>query len=298
MQDNDINLAKKDPQTAEEILLNDLKYDGDSKTLFIQENSDILLINVISHKLSSEYIEELHISFMNDLYYCDLSFLENIPYIKRLYITATTRRGNVENFESIKFLNSLEHLVLSYLNVDDISPLDSLKNLKVLLLGTLEQLDNISTLANLKKVTDITSIYNLDKLESLDISRSDNMKKINIIFENLMSLKILRLSDITQDELNNLVNLKQLRELYISGSKFNNIRPLLDLPNLVFIKFNSISIDIVPLVQLILPLIESSSLKKIYIDFETDERKNEFYKNIGNIFYENDIYIDEPGDYR
>jgi Leucine-rich repeat (LRR) protein len=211
----------------------------------------------------------------------DLEFLEKYSYAKAISLNMP----NLEDIEPLTIFDNIEVLFINSRNLIDISPIVNIKNL---LAFGLDQCHNI---------IDLSPIENLNNLKHLTITNCDKIESIYPI-SNLVNLREL-VTDIiiTNEDLNYIVNLKGLEYLVIQTPFFDNVSPLLKLPNLMYLQLGSIfkmglTIDIIPLAA-------SSSLKIIWVNFFSSytEYRN-FLDNAGSIFRQNDIEVLELFDRR
>jgi hypothetical protein len=271
----------------------------DRKKLYIKSEKDINFIKNIPDGFISEYIEEIYVP-LDQGWDLNLSFIEQFTKLKSLFISGDHFRNNILKFDSLKHLNDLEELILKNLNISDISPIADLGNLTELVLNRIDKINDISSIAYLTNLThlwlieltqinDISFLSKLKNLKGLVINDCDNIENIHIILE-LENLESLRLDDISQDFLNGIVKLKKLKELTIDMATFDDVSPLLLLPDLIYIDFRYFPYD---KISLITPLATSNSLKKFYINIGSSEKLNDFFKNEGKIFAQNGIEIIE-----
>jgi Leucine-rich repeat (LRR) protein len=273
----------------------------DSKKLLIKSEKDINFIENIPDGFISEYIEEITVLFLDQGWDLNLSFIERFPKLKRLSIFGDRFRNNILKFDSLKYLNDLEYLTLHNLNISDISPIADLGNLTELVLKRINKINDISSIAYLTNLTrlwlieltqinDISFLSKLKNLKDLEIIACGNIENIHIILE-LENLESLRLDIISQDFLNGIVKLKKLKKLTMHMATFDDVSPLLLLPDLFYIYFSYFPYD---KISLLTPLATSNSLKKITIDNGSFEKLNDFLKNEGKIFAQNGIKIFGP----
>jgi Leucine-rich repeat (LRR) protein len=287
------------------------------------------LVNVFSQDELSELIEEIDINFYAlGIEEPDLMFLEYFPQLKRLKIGGESIEN--ANIEGLKYLQNLEELHISHMNVSDISPIANLDSLKFLRLYGLLEIRDLSPIENLISletlylwdlisINDISAISNLKCLKYLDITNImssyytwDSIENFNPIFElinlehlevgldrkgndiknivKLKNLEYLYISIYNQAELNIISDLPQLKELQIRSGNFNDVTPLLKLNKLENIDFNWGSF------YDIMPLAASKSLKYIRMDFGP-EKWGEFLNNGDELFEKNDIGV-YPYDWR
>jgi hypothetical protein len=225
--------------------------------------------------------------------------IDNLDFIKGFYNLKELRIGqknNLKNIEPIKYIYNLETLTLYDLQQVDLSPISSLNNLKKLILCQSEI--DISPISNLKNIEylflqeniieNMNLIYDLIGLKTLRFYKQDNFDLTYIEkLKYLESLEIHLNKEIDFNDLSKLNNLKELIIHFIYPFEYyiNDVSPLLKLNNLekiLFCNFSSVNI---------MPLAESSSLKYIYIPFNSLLEYNDFLDNGGDLFIENGIKI-------
>jgi hypothetical protein len=208
-------------------------------------------------------------------------------------------------------LTELEELsIQANLHITDISPIGSLVNLKKLILADFKgNIEAVSSLVNLEYLSlSYNDVYYkelvpLQRLEVLDISNPNGGRWDISYIAQLYSLKDLRISGgnlVNIERLKNLVNLenlylgniivssginiswithlKMLRSFELRTDYINDIKPLLELPNLVAVDLYQ------TVVRDISPLLESKTIK-IITGFVTEKEYD------GSLFWERGIQI-------
>jgi Leucine-rich repeat (LRR) protein len=182
----------------------------------------------------------------------------------------------IENYFETLDINITE-LYISQLDITDISPITKFQNLERL------------TIRNLRRIENFDPIFDLIGLKRLVIIFQPLFALTNI--GKLVNLEYLEFDfsfRITKDDLITLTNLKQLKELIIDWPDFDDISPLLELPNLERLTLGCTK-DYK--VINIMPLLESNSLWHIEVDFITWGNYLYFENNEKKIFEERGIYV-------
>jgi hypothetical protein len=172
-----------------------------------------------------------------------------------------------KGIENIKNLKKLTELALTGYSVDKLSFLNDLKNLKRLYIGfgTSKNLDTISQLENLeeldilwvKQLTNINAISNLTNLIKLKIEDEKQIKSLPNLSQ-LKKLKNIRLMNLSSlEDISSLTN-SNVEEFIITGPNKN--------------------------ADILIPIIKSNCLKKIYTYFYLKKEQTKAEQLLGSKF--------------
>ena len=218
---------------------------------------------------------------MNDISY----FIKHQPTVRSLRLIG----GTFTDITPLTQLNYLEELEITLNNyITDISPIASLVNLKKLTLGLdyLESIESLSSLINLNYLClyyndsyykELVPLQNIDILKlygnkdgGIDvcyISELLTLRELSITpkgfihniekLSNLNNLEELTILGVVDIDLSWVIKLQKLRTIAINNGNIDNIRPLLELPNLIKVDLSYSEVND------IMPLLESNSIKII-----------------------------------
>jgi len=227
----------------------------------------------------------------------DLSFLENFSQLRDLSIGENVTIENLDFFRYLQNLEFLYIPGYKTLDFSPISNLINLRSVEVsgneiINAEAILELPNLESawLWSLSEITinfmdaplssklevlslssptiDVSNIGMLPNLNSLRIVSSDIAGFANWENPRLESLHIIGLQSSLGDRLSShrvslkldeMVNLYLLNYLFIEVFDIEDVSPLLELPNLVSVRFNSSYVDI-------MPLLESKTIRSITVD--------------------------------
>lgn len=239
-------------------------------------NANIAKDRAKDEKVTKEDIKK--VTKLQYLYQVDdltgLEFAENLNYldIDKAYY------NNIEDFDVLKELKSLETLYLNNFDIKDLSFLSEITSLKDLSIGNmageeleisdispiknlvnLERLtisdygvEDISDLANLtklnnlildsNKINNIDALSDLKELTYLDLNYNKNIENIEALKE-LEKLEKLNLCDNKIENISSLSKLTKLKELNFKNNNISDIEVLSDLTSLEILYLNANNID-------------------------------------------------------
>ena len=231
-------------------------------------------------------LELLHISSGREEN-VDLYFLRYIHNIENLWLDVnfTTIDGTLlQHFEYLKRLTLGGTTVVNLIRILELPNLESL-SLRVNFRGDPIIIENISTESRLKFLdifageVDLEYIRNFQQLNHLRL-HSSHVTNLHMLDNTELETLVLELFIDHREKINMeaFQKLNQLRNLIIIGFDIYDVRPLLSLPNLVFLMLRFNEVDI-------MPLTESETLRAIDIS-------SDIYQNIqADIFTEQGIMI-------
>jgi hypothetical protein len=237
----------------------------------------------------------------------DLSFLENIQQIKSLEITFSNKAVNLVPLKYLTELEELQLFYLLGYDISPIGNLSSLKHLTLICqnrsrvlnidpIGKLTHLESLflrTTYKDLIFISDSDIFANLSKLEHLTLMTDGEidltyigilpkLKSLHIELNNATdSILLLKNPELTnlrlyggfyaEEELDKnhklnfdwLLNLNSLNVLVVAGFYIDDVRPLLKLSNLKGIEISGFTNT-----DIFLPLIDSDSIKSIFLEEE------------------------------
>jgi Leucine-rich repeat (LRR) protein len=164
--------------------------------------------------------------------YSALGKLNNLSY---LYCSGSSGTRNDFNkmVNALKSCNNIKSIVLSNMNINDISEISNLTNLTSLSLKSnkIEEIEGLSSLSNLtslnlsgNKIEKIEGLNSLSNLTSLDLS-SNKIETIENL-GNLSNLKTLNLGSNKIEIIEGLDSLSNLSTLYLDSNQIEDITPL------------------------------------------------------------------------
>jgi Leucine-rich repeat (LRR) protein len=232
-------------------------------------------IDPVSTSIRDDYTSQYYSYSYNRgydvIYYdaSDLVFLLADTSIKALSLSG----GTYHDLSPLSLLSELEELyITSNYYITDISPIAALYNLKKLSLD-INRVESIAPISELTNLTHLYLAYNgkfydelapLQKLEHFSLSIASigeynasyiaHLHSLKSLYIGAMSISNIASSDL---DISWITYLQMLRELTIRVNRIDDIRPLLELPNLVDVDLHR------TVVRDIRPLSDSTSIKQI-----------------------------------
>jgi len=211
---------------------------------------------------------------------------------------------NLPNLESLRLKGYIFFSKPDSYNLDINKIILSLPNLRKLWISDVKEyydITNIVTLKNLEELTiflnndhkprpdsiDLTYLGTLEKLKKLSVNCVNINSIVNLKNPNLEYLSLSNYWQRPEINFNLLSGLKNLKSLNLNSVKVNDVRPLLEFPNLEDVHF-----DLYVEYTDISPLAESNTIKKIEIwgDYYRSVIPVELFENRGII-----LNINYPG---
>jgi Leucine-rich repeat (LRR) protein len=223
-------------------------YDMNDLTYFLSDTSikSLRLYGGTFTDLSplAELTELEELGILGNRYITDISPIGPLVNLKKLTLFNSGYGGSIKALSS---LVNLENLVLRH-NDRYYRELVPLQRLEVLNLtnAIMKELD-VSYIAQIPSLKDLTITGGGDPEGILNIER----------LKNLVNLERLSISSNNNLDISWITHLQKLRELEMQGCTIGDIRPLLELPNLVSVRLYRME------VKDITPLLESRSIKDI-----------------------------------